>query len=202
MAARIEALTKFYGAKLLMSGEALAGLSRQMTRRLVDRVIVKGKSAPVELFESENPCVSPDYSGICQHYAAAYEDYSAGRFAAAGLLFEKLDGRAMGAVRSIGLRLRCSPVAEKLVAEEVFEISFLAHDSARLNFKNPVQQLEHAFRPQRLRQRRGIPEIRQQHRDVRAARGHGPGICQHRLEHTRREVEPHRVAQQIGRAHV
>ena len=89
-AARIEALTKFYGAKLLMSGEALAGLSRQMTRRLVDRVIVKGKSAPVELFESENPCVSPDYSGICQRYAAAYEDYSAGRFAAAGLLFEKL----------------------------------------------------------------------------------------------------------------
>ena len=61
-----------------------------MTRRLVDRVIVKGKSAPVELFESENPCVSPDYSGICQRYAAAYEDYSGGRFAAAGLLFEKL----------------------------------------------------------------------------------------------------------------
>ena len=89
-AARIEALTKFYGVKLLMSGEAFTGLNRQMTRRLVDRVIVKGKTAPVELFESENPCVPGGFAGLCERYAQAYEDYSSGRFAAAGVLFEKL----------------------------------------------------------------------------------------------------------------
>ncbi len=89
-AARIEALTKFYGVKLLVSGEALAGFTRPMARRLVDRVIVKGKSAPVELFECENPCVPRDFAGLCERYAQAYDDYSAGRFAAAGALFEKL----------------------------------------------------------------------------------------------------------------
>jgi len=89
-AARIEALTKFYGVKLLVSGEALAGFSRPGARRLVDRVIVKGKSAPVELFESENPCVPSGFAGLCERYAQAYEDYSGGRFAAARALFEKL----------------------------------------------------------------------------------------------------------------
>ncbi len=88
-AARIEALTKFYGVRLLVSGEALAGFTRPIARRLVDRVIVKGKSAPVELFECENPCVSGDFAGLCERYSQAYDDYSAGRFTAAGALFEK-----------------------------------------------------------------------------------------------------------------
>src|SRR6185369_8988274 len=43
-AARIEALTKYYGVKLLVSRAAFAQFSRQGTRRLVDRVIVKGRS--------------------------------------------------------------------------------------------------------------------------------------------------------------
>ncbi len=89
-AARIEALTKFYGVKLLVSGEALAGFTRPVTRRLVDRVIVKGKSAPVELFECENPCVSGGFAGLCERYAQAFEDYSGGRFMVAGPLFERL----------------------------------------------------------------------------------------------------------------
>jgi hypothetical protein len=73
-----------------VSGEALAGFTRQITRRLVDRVIVKGKSAPVELFECENPCVPSGFGGLCERYSQAYEDYSAGRFNTAGSLFEKL----------------------------------------------------------------------------------------------------------------
>src|SRR5882672_10136863 len=55
-AARIEALTKYYGVKLLISRDAFAQLSQQGDRRLLDRVIVKGTTEPVELFECENPC--------------------------------------------------------------------------------------------------------------------------------------------------
>jgi hypothetical protein len=41
----------------------------------VDRVIVKGKSEPVELFECENPCTPPNYPDFCARYKAAYDEY-------------------------------------------------------------------------------------------------------------------------------
>ena len=53
-AARVEALTKYYGVKLLVSRAAFAQFSRQGTRRLVDRVIVKGRSEQVELLDRKS----------------------------------------------------------------------------------------------------------------------------------------------------
>jgi len=89
-AARIEALTKYYGVKLLVSRETVAQFSKQGGHRLVDRVIVKGKSEPVELFECANPCTPPNYGELCQRYKAAYDEYHFGHFAAAQALFERL----------------------------------------------------------------------------------------------------------------
>jgi len=89
-AARIEALTKYYGVKLLVSRAAFAQFSRQGTRRLVDRVIVKGRSEQVELFECQNPCTPPDYEALCREYKAAYDEYFFGRFDAAAKLFDAL----------------------------------------------------------------------------------------------------------------
>ena len=89
-AARIEALTKEYGVKLLISGDTFAELDGGGTHRLVDRVIVKGKTEPVELFERENPCVPPNYRDLCQAYKAAFEEYHAGHFSEAKVLFETL----------------------------------------------------------------------------------------------------------------
>jgi adenylate cyclase len=89
-AARIEALTKEYGAKLLISGDTFAQLDKAGIHRLVDRVIVKGKTEPVELFERENPCTPARYGELCQRYGVAYDEYTSGRFAAAKALFEKL----------------------------------------------------------------------------------------------------------------
>jgi len=91
-AARIEALTKVYGVRLLVSGMAAAQCSGLGTHRLVDRVIVKGKSEPVELFECENPCTPPAYAEICRRYQAAYAEYTQGRFAAAQEQFDLLVG--------------------------------------------------------------------------------------------------------------
>jgi len=89
-AARMESLTKYYGVKLLISRATFAQFSRQGAHRLVDRVIVKGKTEPVELFECENPCTPPNYPELCKAYTAAYDAYSTGRFAEAQTQFEKL----------------------------------------------------------------------------------------------------------------
>lgn len=89
-AARVESLTKFYGVRLLVTRGTFAQFSTQGTRRLVDRVIVKGKSEPVELFECENPCTPTDYAGLSARYKAAYDEYFFGRFAEARTQFEKL----------------------------------------------------------------------------------------------------------------
>ena len=89
-AARIEALTKYYGVKMLVSRGTIAQFSRQDAHRLVDRVIVKGKSEPVELFECENPCTPANYPEICTRYKAAYDEYHFGKFAEAQPEFEIL----------------------------------------------------------------------------------------------------------------
>jgi len=89
-AARVEALTKYYGTRMLVTRAAFAQFSTQGPRRLVDRVIVKGKSEPVELFECENPCTPPNFSAVCARYRTAFDEYHAGRFAEAQTLFAAL----------------------------------------------------------------------------------------------------------------
>jgi adenylate cyclase len=89
-AARVEALTKYYGAKLLITRDTFAKFNPQSARRLVDRVIVKGKTEPVELYECENPCTPPNYQEICTRYKTAYDEYFFGRFAEAQKQFDTL----------------------------------------------------------------------------------------------------------------
>jgi adenylate cyclase len=89
-AARVEALTKFYGVRLLVTSDTFTQFSTQGSHRLVDRVIVKGKSEAVELFECENPCTPPNYADICARYKSAYDLYFAGQFAGAQTQFDVL----------------------------------------------------------------------------------------------------------------
>ena len=56
----------------------------------MDRVIVKGKTEPVELFECENPCTPANYAEVCARYKAAYDQYYFGNFAGSQAQFEKL----------------------------------------------------------------------------------------------------------------
>lgn len=89
-AARIESLTKYYGVTLLVSRECFALLTNPAPHRLLDRVIVKGKSTPVELFEIENPRTPPNYAELVREWDAAFADYTAGKFAEARPVFAKL----------------------------------------------------------------------------------------------------------------
>ena len=89
-AARVEALTKYYGVRMIVTRETFANFKTQCTRRLLDRVIVKGKSEPVELYECQNPCMPPNYVDICRRYKTAYDEYYFGRFSEAQKQFDAL----------------------------------------------------------------------------------------------------------------
>ena len=91
-AARVEALTKYYGARLLVTSVTFGQFTVKTQHRFVDRVIVKGKSEPVELFECEKP-LHPRrirYPDICARYKLAYDEYTAGHFAEAQTQFDAL----------------------------------------------------------------------------------------------------------------
>jgi adenylate cyclase len=115
-AARVEALTKYYGVRLLVTRDTYAQFSRQGIRRLVDRVIVKGKSEPVELFECANPCTPANYPDICARYRAAYDQYYFGRFAEAQALFQSLAAESADGPSRV-LAGRCAELAAGPPAE-------------------------------------------------------------------------------------
>ena len=106
-AARVEALTKYYGTRMLVTRDVFAQFSVQGPHRLIDRVVVKGKSGPVELFECENPCTPPNFAEICLRYKTAFDEYHFGRFGEAGKLFEEL-AKEFSDGPSRTLALRCA----------------------------------------------------------------------------------------------
>lgn len=81
LAARIEGMTKMYGASLLLSEQTLAALGEARERylvRFVDRVRVKGKHQPVAVYEVLGHADDPRLSGIAETlpiYADALERY-------------------------------------------------------------------------------------------------------------------------------
>ena len=89
-AARVESLTKLYGVRMLVTRETFAQFKSQGARRLVDRVVVKGKTGPVELYECDNPCAPAKFAELCGRYKAAYDEYFFGKFVEARMEFEKL----------------------------------------------------------------------------------------------------------------
>jgi adenylate cyclase len=79
-AARVESLTKHYGVLFLVTREAYARLSAPPLTRLVDKVLAKGKTLPLELLEVRHP-FSPDrFEEIAERYSAAFVDYERGAF--------------------------------------------------------------------------------------------------------------------------
>jgi class 3 adenylate cyclase len=83
-AARVESLTKHYGVLFLITREAIAKLSAPPLTRLVDKVLVKGKTLPLELLEVRHPFSPDGFEEIAERYNAAFIDYERGDFAEAG----------------------------------------------------------------------------------------------------------------------
>lgn len=89
-AARVESLTKHYGVLFLITREAYAKLSVPPLTRLVDKVLVKGKTLPLELLDVRHPFSPENFEEIAGRYNSAFTDYERGDFAEAERKFAAL----------------------------------------------------------------------------------------------------------------
>jgi adenylate cyclase len=89
-AARVESLTKHYGALFLITREAFARLSVAPTVRLIDKAIVKGKSVPLELLEVKHSHSPDHFNETLERYNAAFSEYERGNFDKAERMFAAL----------------------------------------------------------------------------------------------------------------
>jgi class 3 adenylate cyclase len=93
LASRMEGLTKQYGTPLLVSHHTVARLqeTERLPLRLVDRVTVKGKHDPVEVYEvyaADRPEVRTLKALTGEDFAIALKHYQHGEFTLAQALFQ------------------------------------------------------------------------------------------------------------------
>jgi adenylate cyclase len=87
--ARVESLTKFYGVLVLVTRDVYDRFSTAPEARVLDRVVVKGKTSSLELLELRNPTSPENFKDIACSYAEAYGAYQVGDFKTAGQMFER-----------------------------------------------------------------------------------------------------------------
>jgi class 3 adenylate cyclase len=87
--ARVESLTKHYGVLAFGTLEFYKRLSHPPEARMIDRVVVKGKSAPLELFELRHRFSPANFHEIATKYAEAFVLYEEGKFHDAERMFRK-----------------------------------------------------------------------------------------------------------------
>jgi adenylate cyclase len=88
--ARVESLTKHYGVLALATREVHERFASPPQSRLIDRVIVKGKSTPLELFELRDKFSPENFQEIAATYSEAFALYEKGKFNDAERMFRAL----------------------------------------------------------------------------------------------------------------
>jgi len=91
LAARVESMSKRYGARLVVTESTAQRLGDGFSLREVDLVAVKGKSAPVALYEvldGEDPVLQRGKEGCRERFARALADFRGRRFASASAGFQ------------------------------------------------------------------------------------------------------------------
>lgn len=125
LASRLEGLTKNYGVSLLISHHTFLQLqdSNQYSYRIIDRVKVNGKSAPVsvyEIFDADRPDIYEGKSVTKQDFEQAVLLYNLGSFSEAAKLFQKcLHQNPMDKVAKIYLT-RCQEIKDSSLKKGVF----------------------------------------------------------------------------------
>ena len=87
---RVESLTKHYGVLALATREVYDRFTAPPESRLIDRVIVKGKSTSLELFELRHKFSPENFGEIAKVYSDAFALYEDGNFSAAAKHFGSL----------------------------------------------------------------------------------------------------------------
>jgi class 3 adenylate cyclase len=88
--ARVESLTKHYGVLAFGTLEFYKRLSHPPAVRMIDRVVVKGKNAPLELYELRHRFSPANFHEIATKYAEAFVLYEEGKFDDAERIFRAL----------------------------------------------------------------------------------------------------------------
>ena len=88
--ARVESLTKYYGVLALATREFCNRLSQSPDARMIDRVVVKGKSVPLELFEMRHKFNEENFPQIAKDYGKAFALYQEGKFSEAETRFRAI----------------------------------------------------------------------------------------------------------------
>lgn len=98
LASRVEGLTRMYGARILITDSTVTALSDRdrFALRFVDRVRVKGKDQPVELWECLDALTDEERAARADAEAmhAARQEYDAGNFAVAQRLLREICARS------------------------------------------------------------------------------------------------------------
>lgn len=92
LAARLEGANKLYGTRLIVSAETAGGLDGAFALRRVDKLVVKGKSQPIDVFEviGYRDRLDADALARATEFESALELYGKRQFAAARAAFERL----------------------------------------------------------------------------------------------------------------
>lgn len=112
LASRLEGLTKYYEATLIVSEATLLALSNRndFGFRFLDQVQVKGKTESIriyEIFEADSPAVVEARRNGMNAYVEAVRHYRRGRFAEARELFEGLAAGGLDGAARIYMQ-RCA----------------------------------------------------------------------------------------------
>ena len=88
-AARIESLTKYYGVRMIITREVMEKAAKKPPARFLDRIRVKGKIKPLEMFEV---LIEPTEKKLTlvKVYESAWKKYEGGDFAGAAAMLEEL----------------------------------------------------------------------------------------------------------------
>ncbi|PWC52438.1 guanylate cyclase [Azospirillum sp. TSH7] len=114
LASRLEGANKYYNTVLMVSGETMRHHGDPEAFRALDIVQVVGRSEPVEVFEPLSDARRADPEDRAQRaaYAAALDDWRAGRFEAAAAGFGVLaagDGAALAMLHKAEKRIGRAP---------------------------------------------------------------------------------------------
>ena len=89
---RLENINKYYGTRVLITEQTWQQVQTQFATRLIDRVLVVGKTTPINIYEllatTEN--VSPEVTRQVHQYSLAYDLYRQRNFTESARVLERL----------------------------------------------------------------------------------------------------------------
>jgi adenylate cyclase len=91
LTSRIEGLTKYFGAKILISDDIYRELKKTYPLRYSATVVVKGKNRPIKLYEVMDTHTYSQYQQVATGYEEAIESFQAREYDKALRLFQEIE---------------------------------------------------------------------------------------------------------------